>query len=424
MIGGSGGGLGPGFQGREWAGKLIADGLGVAVFFLVLGLGAFSVFSSLLVAVFPLPPGQRFLQDVERNEAVRALGHLRLPPDPTLSPQDAGALLLAIDTLSVEDWWESIPVPVGLAGSRIVSGGGPFGSCPTPAECHPHAISVDSVLPAAFSGLNEAERAYLQDWARDPRESLYSKLARAPGIDDGVYNSYHPDYPPLPPNPSVSSIPFGDYDEIEDVWVSRLATAALLVSDGRLDEAEEVLLDVVSVGFLLLEESTVGVGAIPGRLVAGRGISALQAFYVLSGRTNEALQLAVSETTQNPNAEEDGEAPPLEWEEFLFDSDMVPSVRFHALRMALLNHTCGSFRGIVFGPSPAFMDSIQGRLRNELVRYPYQEMTFEAIIDWVARSDGLDAGASGSLLTDQRRALGRGLARLLAFDRIMACVMF
>jgi hypothetical protein len=90
----------------------------------------------------------------------------------------------------------------------------------------------------------------------------------------------------------------------------------------------------------------------------------------------------------------------------------------------MVQETCGTFRGLIFGPPQDLTERISVELRAELVRTPYQEMNFEAILDWAARTSGFSAGASGSFLADLRRDIGQAAGRMLALDRVMACILY
>lgn len=293
-----------------------------------------------------------------RFQRVSSAEHVRLMPDGDMTPEAAREMVDAIMSWDLEltPWRGPIPDAADLRGSSIVDTltNVPFG------------LAARRVIPAALLGLSEPETEYLRRFTGDPRFEWFDRLARAGGYDPGDPERYPPD------------MIFGDHASRPPMNVSlvaghKVAQTGFLISVGRVEEAEEALRSVYSVGYLLARESNDLLEATVGRNIATLALDGLLQFYTRFGRNDEATRLALDA------------APPMEdrviprWQDWLQDATAtvadtteVRSVRLAIMHDLLVAFECTNLEGLLLGLPPDIVDRV-AEARESLVRFPSDE---------------------------------------------------
>ena len=139
----------------------------------------------------------------------------------------------------------------------------------------------------ARRGLGAQERSYLAAVAGHPAHAEFRRIALADSVDIiGTRFTL-----PFPDTVTPFSLPIPHFRGIRDGANAHIALAALELARGNQDLAETVLREVISVGFVLVDEgSTIIDGMIGTRLVSD-GAEALERLYSATDRAGEAENL-------------------------------------------------------------------------------------------------------------------------------------
>jgi hypothetical protein len=222
----------------------------------------------------------------QRIRGLHPLRKYRLPHDPTATASEAGIALHAVEmageTLARDRFREPTPA---LATSWL----------PDPAVLGRTSddrfaeLDPSVLFPAAASGLDDARRTVLEQIASHPGVAEFGKVTRAREADLLSARYVMPfdssaDYYSLEIPPSWRVIKEASY-----VFVAR---AALALEAGRREDAETSIREIISFGFLLLDEATNMIDAITGFAVVRVGYEALMQYLLVIGELDEAESLA------------------------------------------------------------------------------------------------------------------------------------
>jgi hypothetical protein len=223
---------------------------------------------------------------------------------------------------------------------------------------------------------------YLRQVEVHPAHVEFSRLARAQAIDilGGRYEI------PFSDDMVSSSIPSPTYSGIRNAAQSHLGIAALRASEGRHEEAEEAIREVISVGFLLMEDAVSPVGYLVGGALMQAGGEALVLALTVRGRGDEADALstrvaaarravAMLQSSTEPGAQARMRAlmtvaanperrRSLRWEYLQFISGITP---------------CMNLQRVVFGPSDEYNQWVED-MRGSLVRYASDDSYFDVAL--------------------------------------------
>lgn len=309
----------------------------------------------------------------EAAGGAEALRRYRLAQDPTISPQAAGQAL-----------------------QNLAFVGGP--EAPEPTERRPATRYDASWFPnpdrfpdpfsetVAFDLVSRPladfapdEQAALRQAAAHPAQEEFELLARAQLIDvvSGRW-----------------TLPFPDSTSFQDLWprfpafrtagLARVAKAAAELADGEAEGAEATLRELVSTGFLLIDQGPTLLDNLMGVVLADMGGDALEAYYRRTGEPTLADELVWARTSALagarkaragmipedihsllqgiPDLVETEEAlRGLRWEYFATFNTLAPCINLHKM---------------VFGPDATY-EEWRERVRDSLVRMEGERELFE-----------------------------------------------
>jgi hypothetical protein len=309
----------------------------------------------------------------EAAGGAEALRRYRLTQDPTISPDDAGAALQNLAFVG----GRSTPEPTERSPSTTYA----TDWFPN-ADYFPDPFSetvASDLVTRDMATFSEQEQASLRQAATHPAQAEFELLARAQLID------------------VVSArwrLPFPDSTTFQDLWapfpalrtagLARVAKAAAELADGQPQEAEGTLRELISTGFLLIDEGPTMLDNLMGVVLADMGGDALEAYYRRTGQNvlADELEWARSSALGAARKARAGLIPEdihsllqgipdlveaedalrgLRWEYFATFNTLAPCINLHKM---------------VFGPDETYEDWRE-RVRDALVRMDGERELFE-----------------------------------------------
>jgi hypothetical protein len=234
------------------------------------------------------------------------------------------------------------------------------------------------ILAMALRGFSPAQRQWLEQLSANPVWAEFSIVARAPGLDYFGARLVLP----FRPDADIWSLPIPSYGGLKTLAYANTARAALYLSEGRRDEAERVLRETVSFGLQLRDLGFPFIGELIGMTIAGVGRSALEQYFLLTGRAEgPALRDAATALRARLDAVAAGlgtdMARPARMGRseqrritlaMAWDTSLTLGLRLDLLSNAAFL-TCGNLREMLFGPAADLTDAF-ARARRELARFP------------------------------------------------------
>jgi hypothetical protein len=326
-----------------------------------------------------------FLSVQEMAGAAEALRRYRLETDVTISPADAGAALhniAFVGAATSPEPWERGPT------TRYDRGWFPDPDFfPDPFS---ESVARD-LLSQPLARFTEEEQVALRQAAEHPAQAEFELLAKAP-LADVVSGRWTL---PFPDSLTFTNLPWPRFPEFRTAGLARVAKASVEVSTGRADEAEQTLRELISTGFLLVDQGPTLLDNLMGVVLANMGGDALEAFYARTGREAEAAALAYARSSATDAArmaragvipedirsllqgvpdlvEAETALRGLRWEYFAAFNMLAPCINTHKM---------------VFGPDETY-DEWRERARDTLVRVDGERELFELAESGVLGSGG------------------------------------
>lgn len=314
-----------------------------------------------------------FLSVQEMAGAAEPLRRYRLDTDQAVPPSQAGESLqnLAFVGGGDPEPWERAP------GTRYDEPWFPEDAS------FPDAFSetvARDLMARPFSAFTSAEQAALRQAAAHPAQAEFDRLARASLVDvvSGRWSL------PFPESITFQSLPWPRFGAFRSAGLARVAAAAVDLAEGRRDQAEESLAELVSTGFLLVDQGPTLIDNLMGVVLVNMGGDALEAFYERAGRPDDAMALrwareGAADAARKARAglvaedihsllqgipdlvEQDEALRGLRWEYFATFNTLAPCINVHKM---------------VFGPDETY-DEWRLRARDTLVRVRGEVELFE-----------------------------------------------
>jgi hypothetical protein len=246
------------------------------------------------------------------------------------------------------------------------------------------------LLSRPVSSFSPAEQGALRQAATHPAQAEFELLARAELVD------------------VVSArwrLPFPDSTTFQDLWsrfpafrtagLARVAKATVEVSDGDTEQAELTLREMISTGFLLIDQGPTLLDNLMGVVLANLGGDALEAYYRRVGQPTMADELAWARSSALGAArkaraglipedihallqgipdlvEAEDALRGLRWEYFATFNTLAPCINLHKM---------------VFGPDETYAEWRE-RVRDALVRVPGERDLFDLAESGVVGTGG------------------------------------
>ena len=320
-----------------------------------------------------------------------------LPPDPSITPTDAGETIQVLASVGRPDGYRA---PIERAPVREYAE--PWLPEGAPASLGSLASLVPRVLER-HEPLTVAERAWLERAARHPAQAELARLARAPDADIVGTRWDTSTFA----NTSMVDLPIIRFGAFRNGASVHLAMGLLAADRGDLLEAETMFRDVISVGLLLVRSGPTLIETLIGSVLAQNGANALRAFYASTGRTADANAIRFAlEGTENAEAMRQSLRPLVDSDGSLSgmmaiaaNRDLPPGVRWESLRSARLSASCQNASTALFGPDAAYGEWLE-HMHASLVRFPSDNALFQIL-------------EKGPTPPDDRRSRGADVARRL-----------
>ncbi len=254
--------------------------------------------------------------------------------------------------------------------------------------------AFNEIFDQAHAGLTPDQLACLRRIDAMPEFELLAVLARAPALDPwGAALEL-----PLPGDAVPSDLSFPRTTKLRGLVYAAIGKAALASAEGRNEQAEQTLREVVSVGFLMMDESRYLIAALVGAVTARLGLDGLEDHYRVTGQDEAARRLAnardsaygvsqAMEVAEERARSAWGAADPLTLREttvgVVADTTTLPALRWEMLHfIAVL--PCTNTRELLFGPSPTLREVWEQALSG-LARTPADSAVFAVFEETLPR---------------------------------------
>lgn len=325
-----------------------------------------------VLALVALP---RFDRVQQRAAEVEAFRGYRLEADPAISAGEAGQLLqelLYVGSARLPSTGELEPVRrLPQAWLPDMQGANPLGS-------EPHRWA-EELFARVAQGRTPEMTEYLEAVASNAAHAVFARLARAAELDaaGGRWEAA------FPAGATMASVPIPRFGELREGAYAHVAAAALAQSQGRGDDAEVLIREVISVGMLLGDQGPTLIENLIGQVIAEFGGTALERFYTVAGRGDDASRLReIREAARRSAARIHGPAPEgvesfvRSLPALVADTGTVRGLRWEFFTLTTTVSPCLNLHRMVFGPGAEY-DAFVERARSRLVRWPSEEKLFD-----------------------------------------------
>ena len=320
----------------------------------------------------------------EAAGGAEALRRYQLAEDPTISADDAGAALQNLAFVGGPPSPDAMERPPATTYER------PW--FPNPdyfPDPFSESVAAD-LLSRPLSAFNPEEQAALRQAAEHPAQAEFDLLARAPLVDvvSGRW-----------------TLPFPDSTTFQDLWprfpelrtagLARVAKAAVEVADGQTEEAEATLRELISTGFLLIDQGPTLLDNLMGVVLVNMGGDALEAYYQRIGESTLANELTWARTAALSAAQkaraglipEDIHALLKGIPDLVEAEDALRGLRWEYFATFNTLAPCINLHKMVFGPDNSY-DEWRERVRDALVRVRGERDLFDLAESGVVGSGG------------------------------------
>ena len=330
-----------------------------------------------LGAVFSSLGGWGYTRTLQRYGEAEAYRPYVLPADSTIAAAEAGELVHTITFVGMDrPVAEEVRTPERSYDT-------PWLPENPPEVAHPGVAPywTDTIWVRAARGFSTEEAAFLRDAAAHPARADFARLARAPSVD--VVGAFY--HLPFDESETFFSLPFLQLSGLRGAAHSHLAHAAVLAADGRYDDAEEAVREVISTGFLLTDEAPLLMMNLVGLVMVHRGGVALANLFALRGEEERAEALRASARASGAAVETMtvGRDDQLSGQEFLerlpqiaANPNALPGMRWDMVHLVTVYSPCANLQRVVFGPDEDYYSWVS-RVRASLVRHDSEEDFFE-----------------------------------------------
>lgn len=352
-----------------------------------------------------------------RAAEAEALRSYRVAVDPTVTPSEAGRLL---QDLSYAGAQRAAPPGEREPSRRIAQAWLPDLDAPNPMGMAPQFWS-DTLFSVVAGGVTPEQRAYLEAMLNHPARADFSRLARAGAID--IAGARYED--PLPAELTLENIPIPRFNEFRNAAYSHVAAAAYELLAGRPERAEEMLEEVVSVGFLLGDWGPNLIDNLVGYALVEGGARGLADLYAATGQSDKQARLSALRAASAGAVDRAGfrypestEAAVRSLPEMVSDTSVARGLRWDVFVGITTLTPCLNLQSMVFGPDQEYRDFVEGA-HDDLVLWPSEEGLFQiARGGWFGSSPDTPTTLLGRILSISMRTgdgtCGQVLQRLQA----------
>ena len=325
-----------------------------------------------------------FLAVQEMAGGAEVLRRFTVPKDPTISPQQAGTALQNIAFVGSG----------GATEPMEQSPGTPYetGWFPTPDFPDPFSESVATELMSRrFADFSAEEQAALRQASSHPAHEDFHLLARAE-IADVVSGRWTL---PFPDSMTFQELPWPRFQAFRTAGLAQVAKATVEASNGASEEAEHTLRELISTGFLLIDQGPTLLDNLIGVELTRMGGDGLEGYYRRIGEADRAESLewardgalAASRKARAGLRPEDARALLQGIPDVVENDDALRGLRWEYFATFNMLAPCINLQKMVFGPDATY-DEWRRRVERAIVRVPGEQELFDLAESGVLGSGG------------------------------------
>ena len=310
----------------------------------------------------------------ERAGAAEALRRYQVETDPTIGALEAGQALNNVAFVgAAEAHPEHLEQPPA---THYASPWFPGIDFP---DIFREGVGRELVLQSE-DGFSSAELEALRQAAAHPAQGDFRLVTRAERID--IVSTRW--VTPFPDSLTVFTLPFPHFAEIRYAALARVAKAIVEQVGGLPDQAETSIREIISAGFLLVDDGPTLIDNLVGVIVANIGGDALEGLYEVQNRDEEleTLRWARESSTNAARAarlgltEEDIHTILRGIPDIVENESALRGLRWEYLATFNMLAPCINLQKMVFGPDETYEEWMV-RVQASLVRLPGDGALFE-----------------------------------------------
>lgn len=311
-----------------------------------------------------------------RMAAAEVARRYRLPADPDITPLEAGEALHALGSVGRDRVIDGLKPPAREYPDPWFPPG-----IERPLELNPRDPKFD-LFRQAISGFSRGELEYLSRVAQHPALGEFSITGRAAAADvNGARYLF-----PTAEGTTIFQMPLPPLGTIRAGAQAHIAAAALDLSQGRWRDAEIKVQEVISTGFLMIDEGTFLLEGLLGSHIVRLGTDALVNLYRATGRSVEAESMKWAYERATAVAERAGSgstslgvAGSLKlMRRNVLDPNLPRALRWEYFTSVGTFAPCLNLHSIVFGLGGDYEEWLRSA-RNSLVRYGSDGALFDLV---------------------------------------------
>jgi hypothetical protein len=327
-----------------------------------------------------------FLAVQEMAGGAEVLRRFEIEKDPAVSPADAGSALQNIAF-------------VGFTGDAEPMEQDPAtlyetGWFPGPDFPDPFSESVAAeLMRRPLNEFSPDEQAALRQAASHPAHDEFHLMARARIIDvvSGRWSL------PFPDSLTFQELPWPRFQAFRTAGLAQVAKATVEVSNGRAEDAEHTLQELISTGFLLIDQGPTLLDNLIGVELTRMGADGLEGYYARIGQPDRAESLAwaregalgAARKSRAGLIPEDARALLQGVPALVENEDALRGLRWEYFATFNMLAPCINLHKMVFGPDETYDDWRQSAER-AIVRVPGEQELFDLAESGVLGSGGQD----------------------------------
>ncbi|MDX1494697.1 MAG: hypothetical protein R3253_11585 [Longimicrobiales bacterium] len=377
--------LGPGDRGE---GRRFSTAAVAVVILFVVGFGptatiAVTTAIGPLLAEIAVPT---FLSVQEMAGGAEVLRRYTVEKDPTVTPAAAGTALQNIAFVG----HRGDPEPMEQEpGTSYADPWFPSSDFPDPFS---ETVARD-LMARPLADFTPQQQSALRQAAGHPAHQEFTLLARAE-IADVVSGRWTL---PFPDSLTFQELPWPRFQAFRTAGLARVAKAAVELSNGDAVESEQTLRELVSTGFLLIDQGPTLLDNLIGVELTRMGGNALEGFYRRTGepRTAESLAwaregaLAAAKKSRAGLVPEDARLLLQGVPTLVENEDALRGLRWEYFATFNMLAPCINLHKMVFGPDETYAEWRQSAERS-IVRTPGEQELFDLAESGVLGSGGQD----------------------------------
>jgi len=325
-----------------------------------------------------------FLAVQEMAGGAEVLRRYAVEKDATITPQVAGEALQDLAFVG----FDGEPEPMERApATTYETGWFPDAGFP---DAFSESVARDLMLQP-FADYSETEQAALRQAATHPANAHFGLLARAE-LADVVSGRW---VIPFPDSLTFQELPWPRFQAFRTAALAQVARASVELEDGTPEQAEATLQDLVSTGFLLIDQGPTLLDNLIGVELTRVGADALEALYARTDRADQAESLAWAREGALAAAgkaragliPEDARALLQGVPDLVENEDALRGLRWEYFATFNMLGPCINLHKMVFGPDETYEDW-RRRAERTIVRVPGEAELFDLAESGVLGSGG------------------------------------